>query len=182
MSNRLIDAAGLSALYVSAGASAAEPSRLARLPAPALEFAFRVEAVVSGPLEVGVVDGGKRRIIPILGGLLKGPRIQAEVLPGGADWQVLRDDANTSVLARYTVRTNDGHLISVVNTGIRRGPPEVLKRLAGPEFVDPSTYYFRSTPTFEVADGHYGWLRESVFVCTGAREASRVILDCYAVT
>ncbi|MEY4761313.1 MAG: hypothetical protein RLZZ200_1169 [Pseudomonadota bacterium] len=181
MSHQLISAAALSTLFVSAAASAAEPSGLARLPSPGMEFAFRVEAAVSPPQEVGVVDGGRRRIIPILGGIVRGPKIQAEILPGGADWQVLRDESNTSVLARYTLRTNDGHLISVVNTGIRRGTPEVLKRLAGPDFVDPSTYYFRSTPTFEVADGHYAWLRESVFVCTGAREAARVILDCYAL-
>jgi hypothetical protein len=34
---------------------------------------------------------------------------------------------------------------------------------------------------FAAGNGHYAWLRESVFVCTGAREASRVILDCHAL-
>ncbi len=167
MSNRLVDAA--------------EASRMPRLPAPGLEHAFRVEAAVAGPIEMGLVDGGKRRIIPILGGLVTGPQIKGEVLAGGADWQVVRESGATMVLARYTIKTSDGCHISVVNTGVRKGPAEVLKRVAAGEKVDPSTYYFRSTPTFEVADGHYAWLRENVFVCTGAREATRVILDCYMV-
>jgi hypothetical protein len=56
-----------------------------------------------------------------------------------------------------------------------------MKRLAAGERVDPNLYYFRTTPTFDVAAGRYGWLRDSVFVCTGAREPSVVVLDCYAV-
>ena len=61
------------------------------------------------------------------------------------------------------------------------GVEPTWQRLLKGERVDPALYYFRSSPTFEVADGPYAWLRESVFVCAGAREPDRVVLDCYAV-
>jgi hypothetical protein len=33
--------------------------------------------------------------------------------------------------------------------GLRHGPPEVIAAIARGESVDPSTYYFRTTPRFE---------------------------------
>jgi hypothetical protein len=42
------------------------------------------------------------------------------VIPGGADWQVVRDDGVGELVARYSIRTGDGTEITVVNRGIRR--------------------------------------------------------------
>lgn len=47
--------------------------------------------------------------------------------------------------------------------------------------VDPALYYFRTTPTFDVADGPHRWLGENVFVCSAARTKNRVLLDFYQV-
>lgn len=175
-----------SAGATSAGEPAPSPQAHAQeqalqLPPVALERVLRLEVQIGAPLELGTIDGVRRRIIPITGGTVEGPRIHGTVLAGGADWQGIREQGSTSVWARYTLRTDDGTYITITNPGVRRGPPEVLQRLLRGERVDPALYYFRSSPSFEVADGPYGWLRESVFVCTGAREASRVVLDCYAV-
>lgn len=148
---------------------------------PALTHVFRAEVTVGQPVELGLRDGVKRRVIPITGGRLEGARVRGEVLPGGADWQGIREDGTAEVDARYAIKTDDGVSITISNAGLRHGPPEVMKRLAAGERVDPNLYYFRTTPTFDVAAGRYGWLRDSVFVCTGAREPSVVVLDCYAV-
>jgi Protein of unknown function (DUF3237) len=180
MRKRLALAATLALLLPTTPTLAAEP-QMPRLATPGLEPAFSAEVLVGAPLDVGAVDGAKRRIVPIVGGKVSGPKISAEVLSGGADWQVIRDDGTTAVYARYTLRTTDGQVISVANTGVRRGPPDVLRRLAAGERVNPAAYYFRSTPVFDVADGRFAWLRENVFVCTGAREANRVLLDCFTV-
>src|SRR5262245_48197947 len=57
---------------------------------PGLTFAFELRALVGPPVEVGQVPHGRRRIVPILGGTVKGPSFNATVEPGGADWQLIQ--------------------------------------------------------------------------------------------
>lgn len=147
-----------------------------------LENVFTAFVDIGAPLDLGPVSTGRRRIIPILGGTVSGPRLTATILPGGADWQIVRDNGTAAVVARYTLQAGDGTLISVVNKGIRRGPPEVLARLAAGETVDPSLYYFRTSPVFEVAAGPHGWLAENIFVATGERHLKQVVIRVYCLT
>ena len=146
-----------------------------------LTHVFTANVEVGTPMDLGPVAEGRRRIVPILGGSVIGPRLTASILPGGADWQIIRADGTAQVVARYTLRTTDGTLISVVNTGIRRGPPEVLARLAAGNDVDPNEYYFRTSPVFEVAPGPHGWLADNVFVATGERFADQVVIRVFLV-
>jgi hypothetical protein len=69
----------------------------------------------------------------------------------------------------------------VRNRGLRHGPDEVIQRLAEGDDVDPSEYYFRSSPTFLVPPGAYEWLNRGVFVATGARHARSIELWFYRV-
>ena len=143
---------------------------------PELTHVFTAYVDIGVPLDLGAVSTGRRRIVPILGGSVSGPRLTASILPGGADWQIIRADGTAEVVARYTLRADDGALISVVNKGIRRGPPEVLARLAAGETVDPSLYCFRTSPVFEVAPGPHGWLADNIFVATGERHEKQVVI------
>src|SRR5262250_194804 len=54
---------------------------------PRLVFAFELRARVGGPIEVGQVKHGRRRIVPIEGGTVSGPMLNGTVTAGGADWQ-----------------------------------------------------------------------------------------------
>lgn len=121
-------------------------------------------------------------MIPITGGRFTGERLSGRVLPGGADWQVIRADGVADLDARYTLETGDGALIYVRNKGYRHGPDEVMKRLAAGEAVDPTLYYMRTTPWFETGDSRYAWLNRIVCVGTGARRASSVELEICEVT
>ena len=147
-----------------------------------LTHVFTAHVDIGVPLDLGPVSTGRRRIVPILGGSVTGPRLTATVLPGGADWQIIRADGTAEVVARYTLQTADGTLISVVNKGIRRGPPEVLARLAAGEPVDPDSYYFRTSPVFEAASGPHGWLADNIFVATGERYEKQVIIEVYLLS
>lgn len=147
-----------------------------------LSHVFTAHVDVGTPLDVGTTPRGRRRIVPILGGSVAGPRLTASILPGGADWQIIRANGTAEVVARYTLRTNDGTLISVVNKGLRRGPPDVLARLAAGEMVDPSQYYFRTSPVFEVASGPHDWLAENIFVATGERQQNQVVIQVYLLS
>jgi hypothetical protein len=148
---------------------------------PRLERLCRATVEIAAPLTVGATPLGERRIIPITGGRFEGEKLAGEVLPGGADWQLVRPDGATLLEARYTLRTSDGALVYVRNRGLRCGPRELLARLARGEAVDPASYYFRTTPEFETGAPQYAWLNDLVAVCSAVRMASAVILDIYAV-
>jgi hypothetical protein len=142
-----------------------------------LEFVFEARVAVGPALELGRTAGGvRRRVIPILGGSVTGPRLAGAVLPGGADWQSLREDGVAEVEARYTLRLEDATLVSVLNRGYRHGPADVIGRLAAGEDVDPGLYYFRTAATFEVAPGPHDWLARHIVVGSGARRAAEVVI------
>lgn len=148
---------------------------------PRLEHLFRAVVDIAAPLSVGMTPLGERRIIPITGGRFEGENIAGDVLPGGADWQLVRFDGTALLEARYTLRTRDGALVYVRNRGVRSGPPEVLARIARGEAVDPAGYYFRTVPQFETGAPQYAWLNDLVAVCSAVRAANAVTLDFYAV-
>lgn len=131
--------------------------------------------------ELGDTPQGRRRIVPISGGSFRGERLSGRVLPGGADWQLIRPDGVAQLEARYTLETADGVLIYVRNDGYRHGPAQVMRELAAGTPVDPSTYYMRTTPRFETADARYAWLNRIVCVADGARRAAAVELDVFEV-
>ena len=139
----------------------------------------KVEITLAAPQELGDTPQGRRRIIGITGGRFSGERLTGRVLPGGADWQVIRADGVADLDARYTLETADGALIYVRNRGYRHGPAAVLQKLSSGEEVDPKLYYMRTTPRFETGDARYAWLNRIVCVATGTRRPAAVELDVY---
>jgi len=150
---------------------------------PALVFEFQMRVQVGTPVDQGTRDGWRYRDIPIVGGTVNGGRMRGVVLSGGADAQCIRlSDGFARIDASYALRHEDGTEIAIRNLGIRRGPQEVIARLAAGESVDPALYYFRASPTFEVGAGPHQWLTEHLFVCMGKRWPNAVELDIYRVT
>lgn len=143
---------------------------------PALQFAFEAVAEIGAPQDLGMTPHGRRRIIPVLGGRFEGPSIRGRILPGGADWQILRSDGTAELDARYTLETDDGALIYVSNRGIRTGSPEVLARLNTGERVDPASYYFRTVAQFETGAAACQWLTQAIFVASAERYPDKVIV------
>lgn len=149
---------------------------------PELDFVFELKARLGDMVVIGQSPEGLRRMIPILDGTFSGRSLQGKVLGGGADWQFVRDDGVTVAEAVYLLETDDGTLIQVRNRGLRRGPREVIERLTAGDDVDPSEYYFRTSPSFLVKAGPYEWLNRDIFVATGARAANAIELKFYRVT
>lgn len=149
---------------------------------PSLRLLYTSSVKLGPPLVVGGTPHGERRIIPIKGGSFAGPRLSGKILPGGADWQVIRADGVAELEAKYTLETDDGAFIYVLNRGIRSGSKEVMGRLAGGEKVHPSEYYFRTWPVFETGAPKYQWLHRLVAVATGERLPNEVIITVYEVT
>jgi hypothetical protein len=144
--------------------------------APELRFAFQAEVQIGAPLDFGETQNGHRRVIPITGGRVEGARLKGRILPGGADWQILRPDGAAELDARYTIQTDPGALIYVVNRGVRHGPPQVLERLNRGEPVEPGSYYFRSAATFETSAEECIWLTRAIVLGVGERYPDKVVL------
>lgn len=132
-------------------------------------------------IELGPGPRGQRRIIPIVGGTVSGKRLGGSILNLGADWQTILTDGTAELDTRYGIETRDGALIDIRNFGFRRGPPEVIERLAQGEDVDPSDYYMRTHPRFETGDPRYAWLNHTICVGTGSRHADHVRMEIFEV-
>lgn len=142
---------------------------------------FRIRAQLADILQFGKTPAGERRVIHILGGEVDGERLKGKILPGGADWQIVRGDGAADIRARYTIEAENGALILVNSEGLRHGPPEVIARLSAGEPVDPSLYYFRTAMRFETSDATLGWLNRILALARGVREPNAVRLDVFEV-
>jgi hypothetical protein len=145
------------------------------------ELLFEARITVDPTVDLGPGPRGERRMVPILSGPFEGERIKGRILPGGIDWQLARTDGVTEIEAHYTLETDDGVLIRVINKGYRHGPPQVMQRLAAGEPVGPHEYYFRAAPTFDAPTGRYDWLNRGLFISSGERYPDAVILRVYQV-
>ena len=152
--------------------------------APALSLTLEVHALVDAPIEIGLVAGGRRRIVPITGGTFEGRggfSARGKIVPGGADVQLIEPDGLTHADARYVLEADSGERIFVRNRGLRHAPIDVMAQLLAGERVDPALVYFRSTPTFETAAPAFQVLVRSTFVGIGERYPGEVILRFWKV-
>jgi hypothetical protein len=140
-----------------------------------------LNVLVGQRIEIGTTAAGVRRVVPILGGEVSGPRLQGRVLPGGADYQLIRVDGVAELQARYVIETAEGGFIYVENSGLRHGPAEAMERLLRGEAVDPALIYFRTTTRFETGDESLSWLARHIFVGAGVRHPDRVQIAIYQV-
>jgi hypothetical protein len=152
-------------------------------PAPRLVPLMRLEVELGEVLTLGPVPLGERRCVAITGGRFEADDgWRGEVLPGGADWQLLRADGVLEVDARYLLQDTQGARVQVASQGLRHGPPEVIEALARGEAVEASRYYFRTLMRFEAPGApHLAHFNRLLAVGFGVREARRVRLDVQRV-
>ena len=82
---------------------------------PQLLHVIDLTATVSAPIEVSP----SRRLIPITGGEVLGPKVKGKILDGGTDYQFIRPDGVAKLQARYVIQTNSGDLVYVENNAVR---------------------------------------------------------------
>jgi hypothetical protein len=142
---------------------------------------MKLSVVLAVPQKVGAVAHGTRVTAPIASGEFEGPRLRGKVLPGGGDWTLLRADGVLELDLRLTLETDDGALIHMSSFGLRHGPPEVIAALGRGERVDPSAYYFRTTPRFETGHPGYAFLNRLLAVATADRRAEGPIYTIHEI-
>ena len=131
----------------------AEPGAAA--PVPRAVFVYEALALLEPTVQHGQGRYGERARVPIIGGSAKGPGFSAKIVPGGADWQLLRPDGYRELEADYYMETDDKVQIHVINRG-----------LVSPAPAAGGTRYALSTPWFEAPAGKYAWMNQHLFVGT----------------
>lgn len=178
---------------------------------PSLSFLYRLECLIAKEeFDIGAPHGGgmRRDVVNILGGSLRGPRLEGKVLPGGADWartvqgtqvfiyHAVKEYINTKSVqsstldARYVVRTNDGHHLYIQAKGLYRPGPGTAyseKVTSCPQQPPPTTVTqedveFFSHVTIEAGEGKYNWLNQLVVVGVLECVDDKVIYDAYYLT
>jgi hypothetical protein len=144
-------------------------------------YVFTITAHIGGVTSAGETGHGVRRVIPVIGGEVRGAAINGKVCGFGADFQIIRPSELIELEAKYAFETDDGAVVYVENKGIRFGPIELLQRLKRGEPVDPKLIYFRTVPRFETGSEKYRWLMENLFIGSAARHPDRVVLDVHQV-
>ena len=146
---------------------------------PSLKYVFSIYAKCPGAYQVGKTQHGVRNIIPIEGGYFKGPgpngiEMKGDVLPGGADYQLIAPEkGRTELEAIYSIKTEDGVNIHVRNCGLI---------VNGKDDQGKPTFYFRTAPKFEAPnDSDYDWLNNAIFVCVPAFDPEYIVLNMYIV-
>ena len=151
------------------------------LAAPKLQHVCDLFVELAPVREMGPGRAGRRRIIPIVGGEVRGPQLNGRILNLGADWQTIFANDCAELDTRYAIETDDGAVIEIINYGYRHGPAEVIARMARGEDSDPSEYYMRTHARLETGDQRYDWVNRTLFVGTGARRASSVQISLYEI-
>ena len=116
------------------------------------------------PVQIVPTPTGTRMVYVLRKGTCEGERLRGEFLPGGGDWLLLGPDAVARIDVRVTLRTDDGELIYVTNSGVISMSPEAVERLGQGETVRWDQMYSRSTPRFETSSEKYAWLGSIVAV------------------
>jgi Protein of unknown function (DUF3237) len=124
-------------------------------------FDMHVDLEPAQPIATPV---GTRMTFIAKGGVIEGPKLRGEILPGGGDWLLVGSDGVGRVDVRATIRTHDAALIHYEARGIIKIPADGLDRLTGGEVLPFGETYVRTTPKFETANERYAWLSEVVAI------------------
>lgn len=129
------------------------------------EYLCTVRCGLAEAQHIGNGPYGVRQIIPLRKGTIKGPKINGEVLPFGADWILVRPDGIIELDVRATIKTDDGEHIYVHYKGL----------------IDQSNGYYRTAPVFETGSEKYSWLNKSIYVGVGQLGEAEVTYEIYKI-
>ena len=136
---------------------------------PGLLHLFTMRATLAPGLDGGEGPLGRRTLNAVARGEFLGDRLRGEFNPGSGDWMLTRNNIRV-VDARVVLRTDDGALIHMSYGGRIMFPDDQGEAVRDPSkrhLIDPSRYYFRTTPLFETGATRYGWINGIVAVGSG---------------
>ncbi|CDO61160.1 MULTISPECIES: DUF3237 domain-containing protein [Parvibaculaceae] len=148
------------------------------------EFLCSMAASLDASLPVGAGPIGNRMVAYVASGTVEGDKLKGEILPGGGDWALVRQDGCLVIDVRICIKTHDGAIIYVTYGGRMDIPADLQPKVFNPqtaESVDPADYYFRTCPLFETGDERYAWLNRIQAVGVGRLTSTGVSYDVHQI-
>ena len=148
---------------------------------------FTVSVKADKPILIGQDSvNGRRQLVNCPSGTVSGQdpdgnEFKGITLPCTVDSQVIRPNGVCELSARYGIRLDDGRSFYIENNGIRTVPPEYAETVLAGGFVDPSLYYFVTTPKIEAYHDSLRWMERAVFLCKAERTPDTVVIHYYMV-
>ncbi|MFB2970429.1 DUF3237 domain-containing protein [Aerosakkonema sp. BLCC-F183] len=147
-----------------------------------LEHLFSYTITLKNPIEfIGPVPEGIRANAYFVGGLVKGPKMNGKVLPGGGDWVTIRPDGVGLIDVRATFETDDGALIYTNYLGVYDLGEDGYQKFLNQAI--PQQFPLRIAPRYHTVHPNYKWLNRLHCIGIGQAflERSEVEYDIYAV-
>jgi hypothetical protein len=141
---------------------APQPDKVTSISAPATprwsyDLTFFAALTVDLRAEVlGATPAGYRINFFVKDGTVRGPSIDAVVLPEGGDWMCIRRDGIGMVDISITYKTADGALILERSGGVFDLGPDGYETVAAGRFSGAPPFY--ATPAWETAHPDWQWL------------------------
>lgn len=142
-----------------------------------LEYEMTYRETIEGPLAPTTGSPlGERLCWQVTTATLKGDRVDATLAMPGADWMRVGSDGLRRQDLRVQLVTHDGATILFhYDTGMIRPSEAFLRALKEGGSTDWADQYMRMVPEFEVGEGPYSWLSQSVFIAEGRIADTRTI-------
>jgi hypothetical protein len=105
---------------------------------------------------LGATPDGYRINFFVMGGYVRGPRIDAAVQPQGGDWMFIRSDGIGAARIKITYLTSDGALILEEAAGVFDLGPNGYAKAAAGDFTGSPPFY--ATPIWSTAHPNWQWL------------------------
>ncbi|KAL1841369.1 hypothetical protein VTK73DRAFT_3500 [Phialemonium thermophilum] len=102
---------GLAALAMAKTSSSHRP------PAPDLTYLCTVNLTTGPPISTGTVPDGARLVIPFVGGVFAGPRLNGTIAPVGADFSLTSESGDFKPDGTFVMQTSDGASIVFHDVG-----------------------------------------------------------------
>lgn len=150
--------------------------------APPVEVAHLTDLSIDfEPVQLLTTPLGTRVTFVVRHGVVDGPMLRGEVLPGGGDWVLVGSDGVARLDVRATIRTDDGQLVQLTNTGRARLDDDARARFYDGQLVGWDEMYARSAPLFETGSEAHAWLNGAVTVAVNQFSLDHVDYRIYLV-
>jgi hypothetical protein len=147
---------------------------------PTLEHLLDIR-IEFDPVQIFATPIGTRMTYVVKHGRCEGPRVAGDILPGGGDWILVGTDRVARLDVRGTLRTDDGALIHISNTGRVVMDQDASARFAAGELIRHDEMVARSSPLFDTDDERYRWLNAVHTVAINQASLTEVHYRVFAV-
>lgn len=162
---------------------AAATVRAATSPTPLLTTTplFTILIDLAEPRDIGSGQLGVRYVSDFTGGTVSGEQLQAQVLPAGESWYLVRKDQIAELIIEGTLQTADGAQIAFRSRAFANAPLLTLDELYHAALFDPSDTLFRGVTLLMTTAPQYTWLNEIQTIATYHYDLTQVQITVYTI-